>query len=296
MTDTLDHLRAALPDWIQEGLGVIIPALQILLIMALTLALYRLLRRLIVRTCDHYQLPHEMLFPVTAVMRWLLLSTALLLVLERLGVSASVLWAAFTGFATVGAVAFFAAWSVLSNLFCAFLIFIVQPFRVGDYVELLDASDKPGALGRVISINLLFTTLEEMPEEGGHTPTLRIPNTLIFQKVLRRWKGARPQRLEVALGSTGRSGGTPDGSAAAVVPAMQTSFVSSAAAIKGREGATSGDQPSGVPSDAGAAHPTLADVVATAAQPPAPVLPVAAETAKTPPAAQAMPVPDPQRT
>lgn len=265
MTDTLDHLRAVLPDWIQEGLGIIVPALQILLIMVLTMALYRLLRRLIVRTCDHYQLPHELLFPVTAVMRWLLLSAALLLVLERLGVSASVLWAAFTGFATVGAVAFFAAWSVLSNLFCAFLIFIVQPFRVGDYVELLDASDKPGALGRVISINLLFTTLEETPEEGGHSPTLRIPNTLIFQKVLRRWKGARPQRLEAASGSTGRGGGTPDGSAAAVVPAMQTSFVSSAAALKGGEGAAAGDPPAAAPPDAGAAAPSApADVSADA--------------------------------
>ena len=43
--------------------------------------------------------------------KYLLTASALLLVLERMGVSATVLWTAFTGFATVGAVAFFAAWS-----------------------------------------------------------------------------------------------------------------------------------------------------------------------------------------
>ena len=74
-----------------------------------------------------------------------------------LGMSATVLWTAFTGFATVGAVAFFAAWSVLSNLFCALLIFTVGPFRLGDYIEVLDTAEKPGAKGRVVDINLLYS-------------------------------------------------------------------------------------------------------------------------------------------
>ena len=84
--------------------------------------------------------------------------------------------------------AFFAAWSVLSNLFCALLILTVQPFRVGDVVELLDTAEKPGAKGRVIDVNLLYTTLEE--GEGEHRQLLQIPNALIFQRVMRRWPGA----------------------------------------------------------------------------------------------------------
>ena len=117
---------------------------------------------------------------------WTIFAGAVLLVLERLGVSATVLWTAFTGFATVGAVAFFAAWSVLSNLFCAFLIFTVGPFHVGDTIELLDTAEKPGARGRVVDINLLYTTLQEGTPEAPGT-LLQIPNALIFQRVLRRW-------------------------------------------------------------------------------------------------------------
>jgi small-conductance mechanosensitive channel len=46
-------------------------------------------------------------------------------------------------------------WSVLSNLLCAILIFTVGPFRLGDVVELVDTTDKPGVKGRVVAINLL---------------------------------------------------------------------------------------------------------------------------------------------
>src|SRR5690606_40782540 len=64
------------------------------------------------------------------VITFLIWAAALLLVLQRLGVSGTVLWTAFTGFAAVAAVAFFAAWSVLSNIFCTMLILATRPFRL----------------------------------------------------------------------------------------------------------------------------------------------------------------------
>ena len=187
----LPRLKTALPLWMHDWLDIIVPGVQIVLIVLAALLLQRLLLRIIMRASDHYQFPHELLIPINAVVRWLILGSAGLLVLERLGVSAAVLWTAFTGFATVGAVAFFAAWSVLSNLFCAFLIFTIGPFRVGDHIELLDTADKPGALGRVMDINLLYITLEDAtaPEPGT---LLQIPNTLIFQRVVRRWRAGTP--------------------------------------------------------------------------------------------------------
>ena len=135
--------------------------------------------------------------PLKGLLRWTLMMAALMMVLERLGVSATVLWTAFTGFATVGAVAFFAAWSVLSNLFCAFLIFTARPFRLGDGIELMDAADKPGPRGRVVDINLLYTTLEDGDSTTEGT-LLQIPNALIFQRVLRRWRGGMPLSVQQA--------------------------------------------------------------------------------------------------
>ena len=92
----------------------------------------------------------------------------------------------------MGAVAFFAAWSVLSNLFCALLIFTVRPFRIGDYIEVLDTAEKPGAKGRVVDINLLYTTLEDHDAADGQPAWLQIPNALVFQRVVRRFRGVLP--------------------------------------------------------------------------------------------------------
>ena len=179
-------LTLYLPEWAQDWLEIIVPGGQIALILVAAWLLQNLLGRLLTRAGRHYQIPLELQMPIHGLMRWTIFAATLLLVLERLGVSATVLWTGFTGFATVGAVAFFAAWSVLSNLFCAFLIFTVGPFRLGDTIELLDTAEKPGAKGRVVDINLLYTTLQDA--EAGHAGALlQIPNTLVFQRVLRRW-------------------------------------------------------------------------------------------------------------
>jgi len=175
-----------LPEWAHDWLEIIVPGLQILLILLAAWLLQHLLRRLVRRAGAHYQLPADMLMLFNGVLRWAILLGTTLLVLERMGVSATVLWTAFTSFATVGAVAFFAAWSVLSNLFCALLIMVAQPFRLGDDVEVLDTAEKPGAKGRVVDINLLYTTLQEA-DGGGRL--LQIPNALFFQRVVRRWRG-----------------------------------------------------------------------------------------------------------
>ncbi|BCQ65714.1 hypothetical protein PBOI14_74640 [Pseudomonas sp. Boi14] len=80
-------------------------------------------------------------------------------------------------------------WSVLSNLLCAILIFTVGPFRLGDVVELVDTVDKPGVKGRVVAINLLYTTLIEAEEAGTGSAMVQVPNSLFFQRSVRRWRG-----------------------------------------------------------------------------------------------------------
>lgn len=190
MIDLIRHFRTRLPDWVQDWLDVLVPGVQIVLILALAWLLYAVLRLVLRRLGRHYNLPPKLLVPMRGVVRWLIVVAAGLLVLGRLGVSPEVLWGAFTGFAAVAAVAFFAAWSVLSNLFCALLIAATQPFRLGDDIELLDTAEKPGARGRVIDVNLLYVTLQE---PGEPRRLLQIPNALVFQRVLRRWPGGAPQ-------------------------------------------------------------------------------------------------------
>ncbi|WP_278929546.1 mechanosensitive ion channel family protein [Pseudomonas qingdaonensis] len=181
----MESMQGLLPvEWI----GPFWMGLQILLILVAAYLLQRLVARCLARLSERYPLPPELMVPLRGGLRWLIMGSALIFVLERLGVSATVLWTALSGFVAVAAVAFFAMWSVLSNLLCAVLIFTVGPFRIGDVVELVETLDKPGVKGRVTAINLLFTTLVELPEAGG--ALVQVPNSQFFQKSVRRWRGS----------------------------------------------------------------------------------------------------------
>ena len=188
----MNHLRALLPPWLIDWLDVVLPLAQVAGIVLLAWVLQRLVRRVLTRLSRRYQLPPAAITPARNLLRWLIYGIAGLWVLERLGVSSEVLWAGITSFVAVGAVAFFAAWSVLSNLFCAVLIFTTRPFREGDTIELIDSGDKPGIKGRVVDIRLIYTVLEDRdPAHPG--ALLQVPNTLFFQKSLRRWRaGVEP--------------------------------------------------------------------------------------------------------
>ena len=194
-------MQEQLPDWVQQWLGVIVPAGQVMLVLIVAFVLKRVSRLLIDGLVTRYGLPPTFGFAALRLIAFVIFGAALLLILERLGVSGTVLWTAFTGFATVAAVAFFAAWSVLSNIFCSLLIFIMRPFRLLDHIELLEGGDKPGLRGQVIDVNLVYTTLEETDDEGRAT-VLQVPNNLFFQRTTRRWRAGSvpPPRPLVGAG------------------------------------------------------------------------------------------------
>src|SRR6218665_90981 len=194
----MQHLKDRLPDWVQDWLQIIVPGVQILLILLAAWLLQRLLRRLVRRASMYYQLPSELLGPINGLMRWLILASALLLVLDRMGISAAVLWAAFTRFATLPALA----------LFCALLISTVRPYRIGDYIEVLDIAETMSPIGRVVDINLLYTTLEDHATGRGRA-WLQIPNAMIFQRVVRRFQGVPPPCAPRPAGTTAAANPEP---------------------------------------------------------------------------------------
>lgn len=179
-------LTDRLPPWLRDSLASMALPLELMLIVAVAWLLRRVVLKLIREVATAYNLPIEMQIGARRIAGFVIIAAALMLILERLGVSATVLWTAFTGFATVAAVAFFAAWSVLSNIFCTLLIFTTGLFRLHDLIEVVESGDKIGLKGRVIDINLVYTTLEEIGTPGD--PVLKVPNSLFFQRSVRRWR------------------------------------------------------------------------------------------------------------
>ena len=173
---------------IREWIDTFMPVGRFGLILLCAWIARKLIVALIRRLEARNVIPTELVRGLRRVTTFLITTTALVVVLDTLGVSATMLWTVFTGFVAVGAVAFFAAWSVLSNVFCTFLIFTTRPFRLFDKIELLEGGDKPGLCGEVIDVNLIYTTLKEATSDGQPGSVLQVPNSLFFQRVLRRWE------------------------------------------------------------------------------------------------------------
>jgi small-conductance mechanosensitive channel len=187
MNRVLQSIHDNLPQWMADWFDVLVPATEVVLIFLLALAIMRVARGVMARIARTYGLPATAVMLTQRVLGFFIYGGAMLWALERMGVSGAVLWSAFTGFAAVGAVAFFAVWSVLSNLFCAILIFTTSPFRVGDLIEVLEGGDKPGVKGRVLDINLVYTTLLEEGQGQEAKTILQLPNSMFFQRIVRRW-------------------------------------------------------------------------------------------------------------
>ncbi|MGO4910795.1 mechanosensitive ion channel domain-containing protein [Leeuwenhoekiella sp. W20_SRS_FM14] len=82
---------------------------------------------------------------------------------------------------TILGVAFFAQWSLLSNITSGLILFFNHPLKIGDYVEIVD-KDFPMA-GRVENITLFFLHLRN---KDNHVYTLA--NTIVAQKTMRIMK------------------------------------------------------------------------------------------------------------
>jgi small-conductance mechanosensitive channel len=155
-------------------------AASALVVLLLGYLLYRVLSRGLSRLERSGQIHVSMEVRLRTVLRVLLLLLTSLIAIAGAGVISHA-WALVSAFATTVAIGFFAIWSVLSNAVCALLILLFRPFRVGDWIEVLDGG-APYPNGIVTDMNLLFVSLREIHDSSVE---LRIPNTLVFQRIVR---------------------------------------------------------------------------------------------------------------
>jgi small-conductance mechanosensitive channel len=74
-------------------------------------------------------------------------------------------------------VALFAQWSILSNVTASVIVFFFFPYRVGDYIRILDGDN--GIEGVVREITLFHVILD-----GPGREIATYPNALVFQKAV----------------------------------------------------------------------------------------------------------------
>lgn len=177
--------------------------IQILIVILLAL----LIARLLGKAGDVVQrkgwLPAAMTIPFTGFIKWAVWITGCLIALELWGVPIKSLWTALLSVMLVVAVAFFASWSILSNILSAAILLTFSRARIGDTVELRDTKrDEVGIRGRIVDVNLFYVTIEELivDESISAAPAMtQIPCHLFFFRVVRCWRGHTTQPLKDAF-------------------------------------------------------------------------------------------------
>lgn len=132
------------------------------------------------------------------VAKWIIVVAVLLLCIGFFGFSVGALWAALSGVLALIAIGFIAVWSVLSNILCSILLIIFPPFRIGDEIEIQEPTSPFSVRGKVVSTNMLFTSLEVTNGEGTDPDgtMLRVPNNTFFQKYVRCIPGRGTESLQ----------------------------------------------------------------------------------------------------
>ena len=100
---------------------------------------------------------------------------ALLVIISIWGIKPEQIFLFISSVLTVIGVAFFAQWSILSNITAGIILFFSSPFKIGNVIKIMD-KDYP-IEAKIIDIRSFYTLLKTA--QGEETT---FPNNLLLQK------------------------------------------------------------------------------------------------------------------
>ncbi|MFT5829423.1 MAG: small-conductance mechanosensitive channel [Parvicella sp.] len=109
-----------------------------------------------------------------------LLFVSVTLILIIWGVNQSALAAYIGSILTVVGLAFFAQWSILSNITSSIIIFFNHSVKIGDHITILEGKEYE-IEGRVSDIGLFFVTLKTEDNKE-----ISLPNNIFIQKTIKK--------------------------------------------------------------------------------------------------------------
>ncbi len=111
------------------------------------------------------------------IMNVIFLLLAIIFIVTIWGVDKKELFLFFTSIITVLGIAFFAQWSILSNITSGIIIFFSHPIKLGDQIRIVDKDFF--IEGKLVNITFFFIHLENDEKEK-----ITIPNSLALQKTI----------------------------------------------------------------------------------------------------------------
>lgn len=129
---------------------------------------------------------------VKKIIQLILITISLTLLFFIWGVEQSELLFFVSSLLTVLGIAFFAQWSIISNITATLIIFFNHPAKIGDEIEIFD-TDHP-VKGKISDVGIFFVTVKS--KEGG---MITIPSNLFIQKMITKKGSKRPSKTDIDI-------------------------------------------------------------------------------------------------
>ena len=115
---------------------------------------------------------------INRIITFILYATAIVIIAFIWGVDEKQLLVYISSFLTILGIAFFAQWSILSNITAGLILYINYPVKIGDSITVLEKDNNVS--GEIKDIGAFFITLKT--KEGE---LITMPNAMILQKNIR---------------------------------------------------------------------------------------------------------------
>lgn len=153
-----------------------------LIVTAIIFVSYFIIKKLISKSIERVAKTFEYQKPRVKIIKKLftilLFSICFGILLFIWGVDRSELVFFITSMLTVIGIAFFAQWSIISNVTSTLIIYFNHPAKIGDTIEVMD-KEYP-IVGRISDIGAFFVTLKTTDGE-----VITIPNNVFIQKTIK---------------------------------------------------------------------------------------------------------------
>lgn len=152
--------------------------LQIIALISVILALFLfqvVVKQHVTSILKKYRFGYQRRKVIVKIINLLVILIAIILISAILGIKRSELVVFISSILTILGIAFFAQWSLLSNISASLILFFNHPVKLGDRIKILD-KEYP-VEGRVSDITFFF--LHVKTDDGL---IITVPNNLVLQK------------------------------------------------------------------------------------------------------------------
>lgn len=173
----MDYIKT-FPEHISMNIYMI-KIVESLAILLLYIIIQFLTKKLIGRSAIKFEYQPARVYVFKKLMRLILLFIISIIILAIWGVDQAEITLFLSSMLTVLGIAFFAQWSILSNITSSIIIFFNHPISIGDSLTIMDKDFQ--VEGEISDIGIFFITIKSTTNEY-----ITVPSSVLMQKMIKR--------------------------------------------------------------------------------------------------------------